>query len=89
MEDFLKKLWLYTGIYHGFEGQKEADKIYSEYIKSLNPEAKLKHEQDMREWDSTMKQLDRQYELDMYKTEMSTKVAIEGQTALLENTRKM
>lgn len=83
-----KAMAIYRNIPSDSKAKKEADKIYSEYIKSLNPEAKLKHEQDMREWDSTMKQLDRQYELDMYKTEISTKVAIEGQTALLEKYKK-
>lgn len=83
-----KAMAIYRNIPSDSKAKKEADKIYFEYIKSLNPEAKLKHEQDMREWDSTMKQLDRQYELDMYKTEMSTKVAIEGQTALLEKYKK-
>lgn len=83
-----KAMTIYRNIPSGSKVKKEADKIYSDYVKSLNPDAKLKHEQNMREWKSTMKQLERQHELDMYKTEMSTKVAIEGQTALLEKYKR-
>lgn len=83
-----KAMAIYRSIPKGSKAEKEADRIYDEYIKELKPEAKLKHEKEMREWDAALKQMERQHELDMYKTEMSTKVAIEGQAALLEKYKK-
>lgn len=83
-----KAMIIYRNIPEGTKAKKEADKIYKEYIKGLKPEAKLKYDKEIREWNVMLKQMERQYDLDMYKTEMATKVAIEGQTALLEKYKK-
>lgn len=61
----------------------KADKIYTDYLKTLDPNAKLNWERECRQWESDEKERARKHELSMYKEEMATKVAIDGQTALL------
>ena len=73
----------YAMIPAGTPAKERADAIYAKYIESLDPQAKLNWERETREWESAEKERERNHEFNVYKEEMATKVAIDGQTALL------
>lgn len=59
----------------------EADALYKDYISKLDPEAE-------KRWEAEQKELQRNHEYQMVKEELATKVAIEGQSALLDKYQK-
>lgn len=59
----------------------EADALYKDYIAKLDPEAE-------KRWEAEQKNLERNHEYQMVKEELAAKVAIEGQSALLNKYQK-
>ncbi len=67
---------------------KEAQQIYNNYLKKLDPKAKQKWEQDEREFNLRKNKQDQDHEYEMTKAELESKTAIEGQTELLNKYKK-
>lgn len=78
----------YEMIPAGTAARKEADAIYEAYIKRLNPAAKQQWEKEQRNWQAEQETLKRKHELNLYQEEMAAKIAIDGQTALLNKYKK-
>lgn len=78
----------YAMIPAGTPAKQRADAIYSKYVESIDPQAKLNWERETREWEAAENERVCNHQFNMYKEEMATKVAIDGQTALLEKYKK-
>jgi hypothetical protein len=67
---------------------KEAQVIYNNYLKKLNPKAKEQWQKDEREFNLRKDKQDQDHIYTMTKAELESKTAIEGQTALLGKYQK-
>lgn len=67
---------------------KEAQQIYNSYIKKLDPKAKLKWTQEEREFNLRKEQQEQNNVYALTKAELEAKVAIDGQTELLDKYKK-
>lgn len=90
-------LALYTMIPSNSSLKKEADALYSEYQKTLDKAAAELMVKRQKEWEIESKRQEaeiaamqeaQKLEFEKYKIEMESKIAIEGQTALLEKYKK-
>lgn len=88
---------LYVMVPSNSPAKKEADALYAEYQKSLDKAAVAKMARLEKEWqaqqrmmaiDSAQASQNRAAQLELYKAELNAKVAIEGQTSLLEKYKK-
>ena len=66
----------------------EAQKIYDSYTKKLNPQAKIKWQQDEREFNLRKDKQEQDNTFALTKADLEAKVAIEGQTDLLNKYKK-
>ena len=67
---------------------KEAQSIYNGYLKKLDPKAKQKWIADEREFNLRKEKQQQDNTYAMTKAELEAKVAIDGQTALLDKYKK-
>lgn len=67
---------------------KEAQSVYSNYLKKLDPKAKEQWQKDEREFNLRKDKQDQDHTYAMTKAELESKTAIEGQTALLDKYKK-
>lgn len=67
---------------------KEAQSIYNNYVKKLDPKAKQEWEKEEREYNLRKDKQDQDHTYAMTKAELESKTAIEGQTALLAKYKK-
>jgi hypothetical protein len=68
--------------------KKEADKLYADYKKKLNPQKVKDWEQAEKEWNQKVAQQNSDNEFRVLQEEMKAKIAIEGQTCLMDKYKK-
>jgi len=83
-----KAMFYYSLITSDAPCYKEAQFLYNNYVRKLDPKAKQKWEADEREFNLRKKKQDQDHEFEMTKADLESKVAIEGNTELLKKYKK-